>query len=168
MVGGSVYRRFNAAGTGYAAGEDDGTSSDCVAHGVVDHFWMENGLHRWHIVYDDGYFEDYDITEMMAFGIDKESGSIKISPATPDMNIEVGTDDTNPNPWIEVKSKSSKKSDNNPAPLITASSDKVITDKHHTVGPTSNSCLWWFVQSYTDGGQRAFSGIVHAYARSGD
>ena len=104
----------------------------------------------------------------MAFGIDKESGSIKISPATPDMNIEVGTDDTNPNPWIEVKSKSSKKSDNNPAPLITASSVKVITDKHHTVGPTSNSCLWWFVQSYTDGGQRAFSGIVHAYARSGD
>jgi hypothetical protein len=50
---------------------------------------------------------------MMAFGIDKESGSIKISPATPKMIIAVDPEDTNPNPWIAVKSKSSKKSDNN-------------------------------------------------------
>ena len=59
--------------------------------------------------------------EMMAFGIDKESGSIKISPATPKMIIAVDPEDTNPNPWIAVKSKSSKKSDNNRV---------YMTDKH--------------------------------------
>jgi hypothetical protein len=132
---------FNATGTGYAAGEDDGTSYDSVAHGVVDHFWMENGLHRWRIVYDDGYYEDYDIAEMMAFGIDKESGSITISPAASKMSTAVDQVDTNPNPWIAVKSKSSKKSDNGHAPLTTTSSDKVITDKQNTIGPDSNSCL---------------------------
>jgi hypothetical protein len=81
-------------------------------------------VHRWHIIYDDEYFEDYDISEMVAFGINKESGSIKISPATPKMIIAVDPEDTNPNPWIAVKSKSSKKSDNNPVPSTTTSSDK--------------------------------------------
>ena len=69
-----------------------------MAHGVLNHFWIQNGLHRWHVLYDDGYSENFDIAEMIAFGENKESGSAATLPVDKPIDVSDSTDQ-NPNPW---------------------------------------------------------------------
>jgi hypothetical protein len=72
LINTSVYRRFTPDGLGYKTGSDDGSSDDPVAHGIVKEFWLENGLHRWRIMYDDFHAEDFDKDEMVEFGLDRK------------------------------------------------------------------------------------------------
>jgi hypothetical protein len=89
---------------GYKTGADDGSSADPVAHGIVKEFWLENGLHRWRILYDDFHVEDFDKDEMMEFGLDRKSGSVATFPHT-ELPATASTDQINSNPWVTVKAK---------------------------------------------------------------
>jgi hypothetical protein len=100
----SVYRRFTPDGVGYATGADDGSSDDPVAHGIVKEFWLENGLHRWRILYDDSHVEDFDKEEMMEFGLDRKSGSVATFSHS-DLPATASTDHINSNPWVTIKAK---------------------------------------------------------------
>ena len=102
MISKSVYRRFNSEGVGYKVGTDDNSSNDLVAHGVIKSFWLENGAHRWRILYDDKHVEDYDIDELMEFAINKKSGSVSTTPTTGPTCID-STPASNHNPWVAVK-----------------------------------------------------------------
>jgi hypothetical protein len=104
LVNTSVYRRFTPDGMGYKTGSDDGSSDDPVAHRVVKEFWLENGLHRWRILYDNFHVEDFDKDEMMEFGLDRKSGSVATFP-----HIELPATELhnqiNSNPWVTIKPK---------------------------------------------------------------
>ena len=140
MIGTSVYRRFNKQGSGYAAGDTDISPDDPVAHGVVGQFWKENGVYCWHVLYDDGYSEDFNITEMIAFGINKESGSAITSPVDKLVDVHDAAD-PNPNPWTQVKRKHSKQQVASPAPLQLADRSGLPTDITGDASPNDDSCF---------------------------
>ena len=102
MVGTSIYRRFNEHGVGYKVSNDDGSSNDLVAHGIVKSFRPEKGSHRWRILYDDKYIEDFDIAELIEFGINKKSSNPSTSPTTGSM-VLTDAPEINNNPWVEIK-----------------------------------------------------------------
>jgi hypothetical protein len=104
LINTSVYRRFTSDGVGYKTGADDGSSDDPVAHGIVKEFWLENGLHRWRILYDGSHVEDFDSEEMMEFGLDRKSGSVATFSHT-DLPASDSTDQINSNQWVTIKAK---------------------------------------------------------------
>jgi hypothetical protein len=57
---------------------------------------LENGLHRWRILYDDSHVEDFDSEEMMGFGLGRKSGSVATFPHT-DSPATDSTDHINSN-----------------------------------------------------------------------
>ena len=94
FCGESVYRRFvldDDELVGVQPDADHAATDGTVAHGTVRKVWP--GKLLWHIQYDDGYTEDYDIDEMMAFCVERRCGN-DITPALEDAQ----TSKPNPTP----------------------------------------------------------------------